>query len=524
MTAQIWLGLTYKGKPVYTNKNARWIESENLRKAKEGIATSDFIPQEGFQEEVCYCPADVAIIGGKRFSGKTFIMNMLGVYGISNPLFSMHGFRREKNDLESGLWAAGQPLYRKIADGMSDMEWKFPSGARITYEHMAIEDKAEQRFRGVEMPYIIVDEVTHFRIETFFTLFASNRNTIGMKSRFIGSCNPVSSRHWVHKFIKWYIDDDTKTIIPERSGKIRYFYKYGKSAEDIFWGNTKEEVYKKAKGPIDTIINGGVGGTYKDLISSFCFIEGSASENKIALTKDPDYIRKLTQQGGEQALKDLIGTWSDDEESEALLNQEDIEKLFTNTPQTDGRRCCTADVALAGDFFVMGAWQGRHLEDFIAFHGVLSDAAVDICRNFLEVHSIREENFLYDENGLGLFLKGFLKKAKGFNNKQAASNQKIWNNQKSECAEKFVQGVKHGKYSINPDLRLRMFAGMPFEDRLLSEKNALRRKENDGGRFEIISKPDMKKFVGHSPDLIEMLFEREGIDDKKGSFRNVGML
>ena len=232
----------------------------------------------------------------------------------------------------------------------------------------------------------------------------------------------------------------------------------------------------------------------------------------------------MAQQGGNEATKNIKGIWSDDEESEALLNQEDIEKLFTNTPQTDGRRCCTADVALAGDFFVMGAWQGRHLEDFIAFHGVLSDAAVDICRNFLEVHSIREENFLYDENGLGLFLKGFLKKAKGFNNKQAASNQKIWNNQKSECAEKFVQGVKHGKYSINPDLRLRMFAGMPFEDRLLSEKNALRRKENDGGRFEIISKPDMKKFVGHSPDLIEMLFEREGIDDKKGSFRNVGML
>jgi len=522
MIAQIWSGLTYKGKPVYTNKYARWIEKENLQKAHDGIEITSFVPQEGFQEEVCYCPADVAIIGGKRGSGKSLIMNLLPVYGISNPLFSCHGFRREKADLENGLWATSQILYQKIADGMADMEWKFPSGARITYEHMAIEDKADQRYRGVEIPYIIIDELPQFRIDTFFTLLASNRNTIGMKNRFVASCNPVSSRHWVHKFIKWYINEDTKTIIPERSGKIRYFYKYGKTIDEISWGNTKEEVYKKAKGYIDAILDDGE--DYKKLIASFCFIEGSYSQNKIFKAKDPSYKGRLAQQGGNQSVKDIKGIWADDEESEALLSAEDIEKLFTNTPQTQGRRCCTADVALTGDFFVLGAWQGKHLEDFLAFHGVLSDQAVDICRNFLEVHSIREENFLYDENGLGLFLKGYFKKASGFNNKQAASNQKIWNNQKSECAEKFIQAVKQGKYSINPDLRLRMFAGMPFEDRLLSEKNALRRKQNDNGRFEIISKPEMKKFVGHSPDAIEMIFEREGIDDKKGSFHNIGML
>lgn len=522
MIAQVWSGLTYKDKPVYTNKYARWIESDNLKKAQEGAEITSFVPQEGFQEEVCYCPADVVICGGKRGGGKSLVMNILPVYGISNPLFSCHGFRREKADLENGLWASSKILYQKIADGMADMEWKFPSGARITYEHMAIEDKADQRYRGVEIPYIIIDELPQFRIDTFFTLLASNRNTIGMKNRFVASCNPVSSRHWVHKFCKWYINEDTKKIIPERSGKIRYFYKYGKSVDEIAWGNTKEEVYKKAKGYIDNILDNGE--DYKKLIASFCFIEGSYSQNKIFQAKDPSYKGRLAQQGGNQSVKDINGEWSDDEESECLLSQEDIEKLFTNTPQTEGKRCCTADVALTGDFFVLGAWQGKHLEDFLAFHGVLSDAAVDICRNFLDVHSIREENFLYDENGLGLFLKGYFKKAKGFNNKQAASNQKIWNNQKSECAEKFIQAVKQGKYSINPDLKLRMFAGMTLEDRLISEKNALRRKQNDSGRFEIISKPEMKSFVGHSPDAIEMIFEREGIDDKRGTFKNIGML
>lgn len=525
MKPTIWKGIKFNGQPVYTNEYVRYIERENLKLASKGGMINNFVPQEGFQEQVCYCPADITLIGGKRGSGKTHVMNMLPAYEAQNGLFSCFGFRREKADLESGLWASSKVLYTKIATGFADMEWKFPSGARVAYQHLADESKVDQRFRGIEMPYIIVDEVTQMSVQTFFTLLASNRNTIGARNRLVASCNPVGSKHWVHKLIQWYIDDETKTIDPERSGKVRYFYKYGKKITDIAWGNTKEEVYRKAKSYIDAVLKGRDGIiSYKNLIASFSFIEGDYAQNKIFQTKDPNYLGNLVQQGGQSTMKDVNGLWVDDEETESLLSAEDIDRLFENTPQTQGKRCATADVALTGDFFVLNCWQGRHLEDFKAFTGVLSPEAVDICRNFLETHSIREENFLYDENGLGLFLKGFFPKAKGFNNKERASNPKLWNNQKSECAEKFVLKVKQSLYSINPELRDRSIGKDTFYEKLLNEKNALRRKENDAGRFEIISKPEMKSIVGHSPDIVESIFMREGVNDKAGTFSNVGML
>ena len=528
MKPQIWKGLTYNDKPVYTNEYARWIESYNLKRSEIGKEITSFVPQQGFQEEVCVCTADVLVCGGRRGSGKTLIMNMLPSYCLNNALFTCHGFRRELADLESGLWASSKVLYQKIGAGLATMEWKFPSGAKIQYDHLQDESKVDQRFRGIEMPYIIIDELPQMRIETFFTLLASNRNTIGVRNRFVASCNPVGSKHWVHKLLQWYINEDTREIIPERNGKIRYFYKYGKTVDEIAWGNTKEEVYKKAKGYIDAILEGRGGSiTYTNLITSFCFIEGDYAQNKIFQTKDPNYLARLANQGGQGSVRDINGLWADDEESESLLSTEDIEDMFNNSPQRQGKRCCTADVALTGDYFVLGCWEGRHLEDFMAFTGVISSTAVDICNNFLKTHSIREENFRYDENGLGLWLKGYFPKAKGFNNKATASNPKLWNNLKSECAEKFVLNVKQKKYSIDPELKNRLVGGktkMSFLDRLCSEKNALRRKQVDNGRFEIIPKPEMKQFVGHSPDFIEMIFMREGIDDKAGTFRNIRML
>lgn len=523
---QIWEGITFDGKPACTYAEIEAIRAENLRKARTGEAITKFCPQKGFQEEVCTCDADITVIGGKRGGGKSAVMNMLACYGYSNPQFGMFGFRREKGDLERGLWASSKQFFTKVAQGTVDMTWKFKTGSAITYEHLADESKVDQRFRGVEMPYICADEFTQMTENTFFSLLASNRNTIGIRNRMVASCNPVGEKHWVHRMLKWYINEETHTIIPERSGVVRYFYKYGKSIDEIIWGNSKKEVYRKAKNRIDQLVDFEHGESYENLIASFCFIEGNYSDNQIFKALDPSYKGKLSQQGGEQSVKDILGIWVDAEEGNSLLTSSDVDKMFTNTPQTTGKRCCTADVALSGDFFVLDYWEGRHLVDFKAFTGVLSDAAVDICQNFLEQNSLREENFLYDENGLGLYLKGYFKKAHGFNNKQAASNTKLWNNQKSECAENFVNKVKQGKYSINPELRDRVFnvkKGITFYEELVIELPALRRRDTETGRFELIQKPEAKKLIGHSPDLIESIFEREGIVDAAGIKRNLGM-
>lgn len=459
------------------------------------------------------------------------IMTFLPLYEVWNPSFTGYGFRKEEKDITKGLWNTSKIFYNGYATAAeSSFTWTFPSGAKQKYEHLQNENEIDRRFRGVELPLIFIDELPQLNEKTFFTLLGSNRNTIGARNRFVSSCNPVSRQHWLHKLLSWYIDEDTKTIIPERDGKIRYFFKYGNTVDEIIWGNSREEVYDKAKGFIDILTDEGEDPLA--LISSFCFIEGLYNDNKIFKSLDQTYKGRLVQQGGIVASKDIKGIWGDDDESETQITATEFEDCFLDNPvsQIGDFRSCVIDVALTRDFMVLYFFEGNNVSDIEFFTGVFSDDAVEFIAKFLRKHDIREENMVYDENGIGIYLQGFFRSAKGFNNKSQASNPKLWNNQKSECCEKFIKDVKAMKYSISPEVlqkKVPIKGGgyTTVRDRLIAERLALRRKTTDNGRWEIISKPEMKVIVGHSPDFIEGLIMHKVFDKKRNSkFRNLGCL
>lgn len=459
------------------------------------------------------------------------IMTFLPLYEVWNPQFTGYGFRKEDKDILRGLWTTAKIFYTGYANPTeTNFTWTFPSGAKQRYEHLQNENEIDRRFRGVELPLIFIDELPQLTEKTFFTLLGSNRNTIGAVNKFVASCNPVSRQHWVHKLLSWYIDEDTKEIIKERSGVIRYFFKYGNSVSEMIWGNTKEEVHEKAKGFIDILCDEGEDPL--GLITSFCFIEGDYSDNKIFKSLDSSYKGRLVQQGGVQSTKDIKGIWGDDDETETQISATEFEDMFLNNPNIPrgGLRSCVIDVALTKDFMVLYAFEGCHIYDMEFFSGVFSDDAVGFIAKFLAKNSIREENMVFDENGLGIYLQGFFRKAHGFNNKAQASNPKLWNNLKSECCEKFIKKVKEGKYSMAPELldkKVPIKGGgyTTVRDRLIAERLALKRKTTDNGRYEIIQKPEMKVIVGHSPDFIEGLIMHEMLErNSQRRFGNIGML
>jgi hypothetical protein len=510
----------------YTNEFIETLREKNL--ALEAGATSyDIIPQKGFQEAVLTSEADIMIIGGRRGSGKSRVMNMLPLYNAHVVGFNANGFRREEEDCRDGLFKDAVELFRGFGS-ITDLTIRFNDGdSYIDYGHLQNEKEIDRRFRGRQMPCIMIDELSQLQESTFFTLLGSNRNTLGIKNKFVASTNPVGSKSWLYQLVKWYIDPNTNRVIPERSGVLRYFYRHGKKLEDIIWGSTREEVYLKASGYIDAIYDKALEGQIDklNLIVSFTFIEGQLSENKILNKKDDNYLGRLATQGAEEAYRAINGIWENEESSYGLTSYEDFENMFNNNRQSRiGFRCATADVALSGDYFEMFAFEDRHVVDWEAFRGVLSDQAVSLVRKFLDKNNIREEYFAYDSNGLGLYLEGYFKRAKKFNNKEQASNTKLWNNQKSECAEKFVKSVKDGEYSFESGVLEKSVGGITLRDRLQLQRPALRRKENENGRFEIISKPQMKAEVGHSPDTVEALFMREVFSKKGGGFRNLGLL
>jgi len=520
--ADIVSGITHiNGQEIYSYEFIEGIREENTTLASNNLPRFNICPQAGFQEQVLTNDADILICGGRRGGGKSLVMLLSPLYDINNPKFVCNGFRKEVGDIEEGLAKTARSIYTGVAKGTdSYKKWEFPSGAVVDFDHLQNESEIDRRFRGVEMPKIILDEFTQFQCKTVFTLFASNRNTIGVSNQLIASCNPVSKKHWVYKLLEWYIDEDTKTIRKDRNGKTRYFFKSGESVNDIIWGNTKKEVYLKAKSKISMFLGDKADSEYEGLISSFCFIEGMYDENKIFKAGDKSYLAKLANRGESQGLKDVLGIWGDDEETECQLTYEEMDRFLKNpNHQKTGIMRATADVALSRDFFVLKAWDGNHLVDYECFTGVLSTVAADASAKFLQKYSIREENFAYDMNGIGLYLEGHFPKAKGFNNRGTTSNSKLWDNIKSECAEKWINDVKEWKFSCNPDLldrkivlktdqswskqKKRAEEAVTFYDREQIERRALKRKITDNGRWEIIPKHQMKDDIGHSPDLIE---------------------
>lgn len=505
------------GKEVYTYEYIEKLREENKGLWARGEKSYNIVPSKGFQEKVLMCDADFMIIGGNRGGGKTFIALDAALPYVGNPMFRCYGFRKLEDDIERGLWESSRLIYSDIAKpNKSYFEWVFPSGATMKFEHLQNPKTIVGRFRGAEQPFMLMEEIQEHTVDSMdipFTLIGSNRNTIGVKNKFIGTCNPVGKSNQLRHFLDWYIDPETDRVIPERSGVVRYYFRMGKKTKEIAWGMTREEVYEIAKHKIDPLA-ATTGEEPLSLISSFCFIEGKYSENVALRTKDKTYMRKLAQQD-EKTIKDIEGIWRDTDNTSSLITVGDMESFFNNTYRKDGFMRASADVALTGDFFVLYAFDGHHVCDVEAWTDILTDDVVPFIRKFLEKNGVRYENFTFDSNGLGLWLKDYFPGSKKFNNKEAPSDPKLWNNLKSECAERFVQALQKSEYSIDEKVLDREIKGISVRERLMSERLAMKRKETDNGRFEIISKQQMKIEVGHSPDFMEALFMIEQLMNGK---------
>ena len=498
---------------------------QQVRKENERLRAGDIMynicPQEGFQEKVCASDASILIIGGKRGGGKTIASLIAMARYVDNPRYTCYGFRKELDDIKRGLWQDSKKLFEKLATPTeSDFKWTFPSGAFMQYSHLANEEEVDRRIRGASIHAMMVEELTQLQSKTFFTLLTSNRNSDGIPTKFVATCNPVGEKHWVYKLISWWIDKDTGRIIPERDGAKRYFFKYGEDISEMFWGDSPEEVYEAASGYIDKIWDKRLeaqGLSKLSLINSLTFIEGSYYENRIFVKKDPTYMARLAGKGERQNDRDLSGIWRDDEDAISLLTAADLDAMFNNTEQRTGRLTCVIDVALDHDGFTLAALDGHHIYDLEMYKKLGSMAAINLTMKFLEKNHVPLRNVIFDADGIGNYLKEPLKFEKGgavaFKGNGSATDSAVWQNLKSECAEKFVMRVKEGGFSIDENLLERKYFGRTVRSYLEEDRLAIKRKM-ESNKFALISKAQMKQILNdkRSPDILDTCIMSEYYD------------
>lgn len=500
-----------KEKPVHIPKFRNELE----------LKKDDVIPQVGMQEATLLSDANITIIGGNRGGGKSFALVLDPLYDISDCNFNAMMIRKETDQLEKGggLYDKASRIYESLGAKCIKLKITFPSGAKITFDHIVNESLSEvdKRFKGLEVPAIYVDELDQFLFSTFLKLMQSNRNSSGIRNRILGTCNPNPSS-WLRKFLDFYISEDG-TIDPYRDRQIRYFYVYGKTVNDIIWGDSKEEVYELAKYYIDRLWNVRFeesGLSKMDMIKSLRFIKGDVAENKILLTNDTSYLANISMGGVEATARNIEGNWNVLEDGEEMVSREEMGRMFDEfrPALTDGVKYLSIDVALLGlDNFVATLWDGDNIEDVFVKEKLDSGEAVLFVSSLLNEYGVREDNMCYDNVGNGQALTVF-KRAFPVNAQAAPIGTEIaYDNLKSQLLYDCGRALIEGKITCSQKAANKMFnygsgkkkQKLSYKEILQTERKAIMIADSLG-KTKMYNKKQMKALLGGiSPDFIESL-------------------
>ena len=261
--------------------------------APEPIRPQPGTPQEWFLAS----PADIAIAGGSAGGGKTWALLMEPLRHIGNPNFGAVIFRRSYTDIkaEGGLWDASYMLYPQLGaePNMSELTWRFPSGAKIKFAHLQYE-RDKLSWKGAQIPLIAFDQIEEFTEGQFWYLLSRNRSTCGVVPYIRATCNPVPDDDptggWLNRLVSWWLDPETGYAIDERSGVVRWFVRVDDRLE---WGEDAA----------------GLRARFRQEPLSFSFVRARLEDNAILQRKDPLYWHRLNTLPLVERERLLHGNW-----------------------------------------------------------------------------------------------------------------------------------------------------------------------------------------------------------------------
>lgn len=278
----------------------------------------------------------------------------------------------------------------------------------------------------------------------------------------------------------------------------------------------------KLKGRIFKTANPAKNYLYKDfylpdkantLDSKKLFISALVTDNPEV---SPDYIESLDEMSKGKRQRLRHGNWEYDDDESVLLSYDHILALWKNVHVQNytGATYISADIALQGsDKFVIGVWSGFSLIYCEIIDKIDAKSAEEKIRSLAIRYGVPEYRVVFDGDGLGNYLKGYLELAKSFKNgsKPVKTNvmgsdtvreKEEYKNLKSQCYFRLADMIREGKIFINCDLG-------GHEDLLKEELEHLKdRSFGTDEQLETLRKQEIKQLIGRSPDISDMLMMR----------------
>lgn len=225
-----------------------------------------------------------------------------------------------------------------------------------------------------------------------------------------------------------------------------------------------------------------------------------------------------------QAKKDLpVKIFKELYEAEAiedigqLINNESITKLFSNTHIEDGEYYITADIARLGrDKTVVYVWNGLRVIETVEEPVTRVNESVDIIKGLIDKYNVNLNRTIVDEDGVGggvvdyLGCEGFVNNSRPIDVNGVKVN---FSNLKTQCYYRLAEVINRNEIYVNCSESIEL---------LLSEELEWVRlpKEIDVQRISLISKDEVKKQIGRSPDYSDALMMRMYflLDPNKGIY------
>lgn len=507
-------------------------------------------PLEGSQYEAIRSNANFVVMTGAGGGGKTRALCHKPIYYLThNPGAKAIWFMRNVGD----FWDAGRvadelkkiyPLLDRkykitpkhhigeIIRGQEDMGVKLYNNSEIKFQQLNLEDAEtiDKLFKGIQTKLVIFEECNKFKWETISSIQTRLRASTKGTAQILLAQNPEREC-----FIRqlcgsgengggWI--DDNGNPIPEMNGNLKYFHIVKGNLNQVYWGNTKREVYSKCKEIIDGYLKNEPDMTYEDFMLSMNFFTFDVRDNKAMLSENKDY-RMLT---ATSVLSDsmyksnwnfsITDTTNEDDELENIdISEEDIKRMFTKSYRNilDKERI-TIDVATTGlDNLVMKHWNGFHCDDIEYCEKNSNFQMVRMIKTFMAKHHCTDSNLIIDIQGNGYLKEIFnlnngTNSGYGFSGATSATSRskRQFERFKDESAHLAMQMIKAGLITYDPSLankvyrhqRLKRMGATTIQKQLLFERRIWQFRKTPTGKIQFLGKiqqhSDMK---GFSPDL-----------------------
>ncbi len=229
------------------------------------------------------------------------------------------------------------------------------------------------------------------------------------------------------------------------------------------------------------------------------FIQALVTDNKFI---DPSYRKNLEKLDIITKQRLLYGNW-DYEDEGYLIPFVNLYNMFNNSIEVENITHLSIDVARFGkDSTVVILWDKLNIIGIERWNKLSITESYTKISEIINKWNIPSKNIVIDSDGVGGGLTDMLSGTFQFINNSKPVGNENYQNLKTQCYYKLIEKINDGlikvyNYSDNNKLLMEQ------------ELQILRRKNVDSdGKIQIISKDDIKKAIGRSPDISDSMAYR----------------